>query len=91
LAGSGHRPDYLTQFANHEDVPTSADFKELPMKTRGPDDPVYDFYRGLCRDHGIISGQTNDRAATQREVDAHNERYHQGERRADVLHTMVTP
>jgi hypothetical protein len=91
LAGCGHHPEYVTRLANHEDVPTSADFKELPMRRRGPDEPIYDFYRGLCRDHGFISGQTDDRVATQRAIDTHNERYHQGQRRADLLRTMVTP
>jgi hypothetical protein len=90
LTGCGHRPDYVTQFANHGQVPTSPDFKEILMKTRGPDDP-YDLYRGLCRDHGFVSGQTNDDVATQRAVAAHNERYHQGRHRADVLRTLVTP
>ena len=91
LPGCMHRPDYVAQFAHHEAVPNGADFKELPRRTRPPGERVYEFYRGLCRDHGFISTETDDRAATERAIDTHNNRYHRGEPRAAVLTTMMTP
>ena len=88
LVGCVHRPDYVARFAHREAVPKSADYIDVPStRPSGVDDR----YRGLCRDHGFVSGDTNDLAATRRAIDAHNERYHRGERRADVLHTMITP